>query len=182
MRGLDITPAPRLSVASLGIVAVLGCSMFASCALEGRGVEVGERVPEYAAQSLTGEEASLEDYLGQVVLVNVWATWCGPCRVEMPSIQASYERYKDRRFTVVAVSIDTGPRYEEKVRAFVDEYELTFPVLLDPEGQITTVLQTIGVPETFVLDRRGRIAKRLIGATDWNSAGNQALIEELLRM
>jgi peroxiredoxin len=169
-----------LALAVAGVAA--GSWLLAACGIEARGVEVGDRAPEFAATSLTGEEISFRDYLGQVVLVNVWATWCGPCRVEMPPIQAAYEHYKEQGFTVLAVSIDAGPRSEEKVRQFVEEYGLTFPVLLDPEGEIRRILQTIGVPETFVLNREGRIAKRLIGAADWNSPGHQALIEELLRM
>ncbi len=78
------------------------------------------------------------------------------------------------------MSIDSGPGYQEKVSAFADELGLEFPILLDPEGRISRVMQTIGVPETFVLDREGRIVKRLIGAADWDSPANQTLIEELL--
>lgn len=147
-----------------------------------RGVEVGDEVPEYSAPALDGAEIALDDLRGNVVLINVWATWCGPCRVEMPPIQKSYDRFKDRGFTVIAVSIDAGPGYREKVSAFADEFDLEFPILLDPEGRISRVMQTIGVPETFVVDREGKIVKRLIGAADWDSPANQALIEELLGM
>jgi peroxiredoxin len=168
---------------SIGIcVAALSVLVAAGCTGDARGVEVGDRVPDYSAPNLAGDEIAFADHLGEVVLVNVWATWCGPCRVEMPPIQESYDRFRDQGFTVLAVSIDTGPGYREKVAEFVREFGLGFPVLLDPEGRIGRVLRTIGVPETFVLDREGRIVKRLIGATDWNSPANQALIEELLRM
>ena len=166
-----------VSTGMVAVAAVAGC-----IGSEARGVEVGQRVPQYSASDLVGQEVSLEDHLGEVVLLNVWATWCGPCRIEMPSIQASYDRFKDRGFTVLAVSIDAGPGYRGKVTRFVEEFEINFPVLLDPESRISRTLQTIGVPETFVLDRQGRIVKRLIGATDWDSQANQALIEELLRM
>jgi peroxiredoxin len=165
-----------------GVAVLAALAVAASCRVEARGVEVGHKAPAYSTSNLAGEEVSLDDYLGQVVLVNIWATWCGPCRVEMPSIQALYDHYKDRGFTVLAVSIDAGPGYTEKVREFVAELELTFPILLDPDGRITKAFQTIGVPETFVLDREGRIVKRVIGATDWDSPANQALIEELLGM
>lgn len=152
------------------------------CGAENRGAEVGDRVPDYSAPNLAGQEVSFADYLGKVVLINVWATWCGPCRVEMPPIQGSYNRFKDRGFAVLAISIDTGPGYRAKVDEFVRELGLDFTVLLDPEGRISRVLRTVGVPETFVIDRQGRIVKRLIGATDWDSPANQALIDELLRM
>jgi cytochrome c biogenesis protein CcmG, thiol:disulfide interchange protein DsbE len=164
----------------VAVAAVLALTR--SFRLEARGVEVGERVPEYSAPDLAGGEVSFEDHIGEVVLVNIWATWCGPCRVEMPPIKAIYERNKDKGFTVLAISIDAGPGYREKVRQFAEEHGLDFPILLDPEGRISQLFQTVGVPETFVLDRQGRIAKRLIGATNWDSPGNQALIDELLRM
>ena len=154
----------------------------ANCTGDARGVEVGDQVPDYSAPNLAGEEIAFADHLGEVVLINVWATWCGPCRVEMPPIQNIYNRYSDQGFTVLAVSIDTGPGYNEKVDEFVREFGLEFPVLLDPESRIGRVLQTIGVPETFVLDREGRIVKRWIGATDWDSEANRALITELLGM
>lgn len=167
--------APLIALGAVTLVA--GCGQGIA-----RGVEVGDQVPDYSAPDLSGVDISLDDLRGQVVLINVWATWCGPCRVEMPPIQRSYERFRDRGFTVIAVSIDAGPGYHEKVSAFAEEFGLEFPILLDPEGRISRVMQTIGVPETFVLDREGRIVKRLIGAADWDSPANQALIEELLRM
>lgn len=183
-RNLEVRPASvsgflkRMCLLVTPSVTAIGLG----CGVDVRGVEVGDRVSAYSAPDLSGREVSLDDHLGDVVLVNIWATWCGPCRVEMPPIQASYRRYKDRGFTVLAVSIDQGPGHEEKVAAFADEYGLEFPILLDPEGRITEILRTVGVPETFVLGRDGRIAKRLIGVADWNSATNQVLIEELLGM
>ena len=174
----------RIMIAGLAIaVAALGAVGLLKMAPGGAtGAEVGDRIPAFAAPDLSGDEIAFADHLGEVVLVNVWATWCGPCRIEMPPIQSSYERFRDRGFTVLAISIDAGPGYEGKVARFVEEYGLTFPILLDPEGRIQRTLKTVGVPETFVLDREGRIVKRLIGATDWDSEANQALIEELLRM
>jgi cytochrome c biogenesis protein CcmG/thiol:disulfide interchange protein DsbE len=178
-----VTRRLKLIIGVMAVAAIVGALTLARpLRIESRGVDVGNRVPEYSAPDLAGTEASFDDYLGKVVLVNVWATWCGPCRVEMPSIEAVHERYRDRGFTVVAVSIDTGPGHRGRVIEFAEEYQLGFPILLDPEGRIGEILETVGVPETFVLDREGRIAKRLIGATNWNSQGNQALIEELLRM
>lgn len=174
--------ADRSPQASLVVSLLMAWTVGIGCGVDARGVEVGDRVPGYSARDLSGREISFEDYSGQVVLVNIWATWCGPCRVEMPPIQAAYSRYRDRGFAVLAVSIDQGPGYEEKVAAFAEEYGLDFPILLDPEGRISEILRTVGVPETFVLGRDGRIAKRLIGATDWNSGSNQILIEELLGM
>lgn len=166
----------------LGVAALGAIGLVRFLPTDVRGVEVGDRVPEYGGPSLAGEEVSFDDHLGDVVLVNVWATWCRPCRVEMPSIQSSYERFRDHGFTVLAVSVDAGPGHRQKVTEFVREHGLDFPVLLDPENRISRTLRIVGVPETFVLDREGRIIKRVIGVTDWDSPGNRALIEELLRM
>jgi peroxiredoxin len=183
MQNRDGKPPRRRAVGTLLGVAVLGAiALVRLLPTDVRGVEVGDRVPEYSAPSLSGVEMSFDDQLGNVILVNVWATWCGPCRVEMPSIRSSYERFRDRGFTVLAVSIDAGPAYRQEVTEFVREHGLDFPVLLDPESRISRMLRTVGVPETFVLSREGRVIKRVIGATDWDSPGNRALIEELLRM
>jgi len=131
---------------------------------------------------LEGEEVSSADLEGEVVLLTVWATWCGPCRLEMPSIQAAYDRFGDDGLKIVAVSIDADPNYRVKVEEFRQEFGLTFPMLLDPANEITRTLNTIGVPENFVLDRRGRIVKRIVGASNWDSEANRAMFEELLRM
>ncbi len=177
----------KINLKVVGAIVAVGAVIVAGLVLGGSagdssGVEVTDRVPEYEAPDLDGKPVSFADHRGEVVLVNVWATWCGPCRVEMPSIQALYDRFKDRGFTVLAVSVDAGPRYREKVIEFMEEEGLDLPVLLDPEGRIMRTLRTVGVPETFVLDREGRIVKRLIGATNWDSGANRALIEQLLQM
>ena len=166
----------------LGIVVLAAGAVAWFAPADDAGAEIGNTVPEYSAPNLQGEEVSFEDVRGQVALVSVWATWCGPCRVEMPSIQALYDRYSDEGFTVLAISIDTDPRYERKVREFKEQFDLTFPILLDPANEITRALQTVGVPENFVIDKQGRIVKRVIGASNWDTEANRALIEELLRM
>jgi thiol-disulfide isomerase/thioredoxin len=113
-----------------------------------------------------------------VTLVNIWATWCVPCRVEMPAMEQVYRELAPRGFAVAAVSVDEGP--PDDVRAFGDQFKLTFDLLQDRSTRIQQLYQTTGVPESFLLDRRGVIVKRVIGAHDWNSPGNRALIERLL--
>ena len=144
-------------------------------------LSVGSPAPDF--QAVTVDSAmvpkSLADYRGDVVLINIWATWCGPCRIEMPSIQHLHETFGPRGLKVVAVSIDT-PGFDRAIRDFATEYALTFEILHDTSGAIQRDYQTTGVPETFILGRDGVIRKRVVGASNWNSEANRALIERLL--
>ena len=143
-------------------------------------VEVGSRAPDFRAIDLaTGDSVSLrERYRGRVTLVNVWATWCVPCRVEMPAMEKLYQSLAPRGFRIAAVSIDEGG--PEAVQAFGDELGLSFDLLQDRSTRVQEIYQTTGVPESFLLNRDGVIVKRVIGAHDWSSAVNRTLIERLL--
>jgi cytochrome c biogenesis protein CcmG/thiol:disulfide interchange protein DsbE len=110
--------------------------------------------------------------------VNIWATWCAPCRIEMPSMQRVYDSLAPQGFAIAAVSIDEGD--PEEVREFGRSLGLTFDLLLDRSGTVPQLYQTTGVPESFLLDRSGKIIKRIISAHDWNSDANRALIRRLL--
>ena len=148
---------------------------------------VGSPAPEYATRTLSGEEVSLADYRGKVVLLNVWATWCPPCIREMPSMERAYQQLKDEGFEVLAVSVDAPIGTPDilgnpggDVKAFVTEFRLTFPILLDPEKRIEKKFSTIGLPTTFILDRSGRIARIELGGKQWDSAENIAFLRSLL--
>jgi cytochrome c biogenesis protein CcmG, thiol:disulfide interchange protein DsbE len=143
-------------------------------------VEVGSRAPDFRAIDLaTGDSVSLrERYRDRVTLVNVWATWCVPCRVEMPAMEKLYQSLAPRGFRIAAVSIDEGG--PEAVQAFGQELGLSFDLLQDRSTRVQQIYQTTGVPESFLLNRDGVIVKRVIGAHDWSSAVNRALIERLL--
>jgi cytochrome c biogenesis protein CcmG, thiol:disulfide interchange protein DsbE len=165
-----------------GIVAVLAAALFTITSRVGKTpavVTIGKAAPTFAAKSLSGEDKSLANYRGQVVLLNLWATWCGPCRAEMPSIEALHKSFGAKGLSVVAVSVDDegqGPQ----IGAFGKEFGLTFELLHDATGAIQQVYQTAGVPESFVIARDGTLRKRWMGAEDWNSPANRALIEQLL--
>jgi cytochrome c biogenesis protein CcmG/thiol:disulfide interchange protein DsbE len=161
-------------------------------------VTLGSRAPDFHAVPVAASAGSstqvrtLRDYRGDVVLLNVWATWCAPCRVEMPSIEALQRAYGTRGLHIVAVSVD-APGMDSTINAFAKQYGLTFEILHDPTvgpftsdgsrlpGKIEQEYQTTGVPETFVIAKDGIIRKKVIGAQDWGSAGNQSLIGQLLR-
>ena len=163
------------------IVVVLATALFLGVKLSPEIFPVGvdSKAPDFQAGTLGGDSTkSLADYRGQVVLLNVWATWCAPCRVEMPSIEHLYQEYGPQGLKVVAISIDeAGP---EVVREYVREKGLSFEVLLDPSRSIQRIYQTTGVPESFVLNRRGIIVKKVIGAAEWDSDVNRQLIRRLL--
>ena len=144
-------------------------------------IALGSKAPDFTAVTLDSipREKHLADYRGQVVMINVWATWCLPCRVEMPSIEALHKAYGPKGLKILAVSID-DPGTEATIRAFVKQYGLTFEVLHDPKGKISDLYDISGYPETFVVGRDGLIRKKLMSATDWNSPEARALVDRLL--
>jgi thiol-disulfide isomerase/thioredoxin len=151
-------------------------------------VEVGSNAPDFVATDLDGRQVSLDDLRGEVVLLNIWATWCPPCREEMPSMQRLHERLGGEGLRIVAVSIDAEPgqvdaggRRGGDIEAFAMDWGLSFAIWHDPDGEIERIYRTIGVPESFVIDRNGVIVKKVIGATEWDSEANVDLIRRLLR-
>ncbi len=164
-----------------GIVAGLAIGGFTlTRAHDGGVVGVDSQAPDFRAFDVVHLDTVdfQARYRGHVTLVNIWATWCAPCREEMPSMEALYQDFAARGFKVAAVSIDEGS--SDKVRAFATELGLTFDILHDQTGGIQGTYQTTGVPESFLLDRDGRIVRRLIGNHDWNSPANRDLIGRLL--
>ena len=144
-------------------------------------ISVGSRAPDFRAATLDSipRVKTMADYRGQVVLMNVWATWCPPCVVEMPSIQKLHESYSTRGLKVIGVSID-DPGTTQAIRDFTRKHALDFEILHDPAGTIQKSYQAPGVPETFIIGKDGVIRKKVIGPADWNSEANRALIERLL--
>lgn len=168
----------------LGIVAMLAMLLAAATHYLGDElfpVSVGSEAPPLSAVTIDGttRTRTLKDYEGKVVLLNVWATWCEPCRVEMPSIEKLHREFAPRGLAVVAVSVDEAGT-EDHIREFVRELGLTFEILHDPAKAISRDWQITGYPETFVIGREGTIRKKVIGAADWSSPANRALIGELL--
>jgi len=119
------------------------------------GTEVGATMPEYSAMWLDGSKFELASKRDKVLLVNVWATWCAPCRVEIPELQALHDKLNAKGFEVIGVSVDDSSA--ELVKQFVAEQKMTFPVALDPEGKIASILDTGVLPTSVLLDRTGKI-------------------------
>lgn len=141
----------------------------------------GAPAPDFRAVTLDADPVAktIADYRGEVVLLNLWATWCGPCEWEMPSLQALHEAYAPKGLKVVAVAVD-DPGFEQRVRDFVRRKQLTFEVLSEGSGKIETDYQARGIPATYLIGRDGVIRKRVAGATDWNTPANHAVVEQLL--
>jgi cytochrome c biogenesis protein CcmG, thiol:disulfide interchange protein DsbE len=161
------------SVAAIGLLAAT-----AACD-PGSQVTVGTRAPSYAAPTLDGEEVSLSALRGEVVLLNVWATWCYPCRREMPSFEALHRDLGPEGLRVVAVSIDKhGARAE--IEEFLEDHGISFTILFDPDQRVARTFNTMGVPETFLIDRDGVLVKHWIGRIDGYSGLVRGPIREAL--
>jgi cytochrome c biogenesis protein CcmG, thiol:disulfide interchange protein DsbE len=150
-------------------------------------LEVGDAAPSFHGTDLrTGRPATLADYRGKVVLLNIWATWCPPCRVEMPSMQRLHQKLAGTDFRIVAVSVDGDAFHPEDsqdpagILSFATGMGLTFDILHDPSGAIRKSYQTTGVPESFVIDRDGVIVKKVIGAAEWDGPVNETTVRRLL--
>jgi peroxiredoxin len=124
------------------------------------GTEVGNLAPDFTLETLKGQQ-SLSDFRGQVVMLNFWASWCGPCRVEMPDVQAVYEAYEAEGFVVLGVNIGET---EQTVSEFVDQFDLSFPIMLDGKAQVARQFGAFSIPTSYFLDRDGVIQKIQRGA------------------
>jgi thiol-disulfide isomerase/thioredoxin len=142
--------------------------------------EAGDVMPAYSAKLLDGKSFDVATEKGNVVLINVWATWCGPCRFETPELQALHEKYSPRGLKIVGVSVDEGG--DAGVKDFVNEYKITYPIAVDAEGRVASVLRTTVLPTSVLIGRDGRIVWRKIGPVTPNeTAALDALIEKTLK-
>ncbi len=132
---------------------------------------------DFELEDLNGETRSLSSYRGKVVFLNFWATWCGPCRIEMPSMQRVYNELKDEGFEIVAVDLRED---KKKVKKFIKKYELTFPVLLDKTGKVGGIYGARAIPTTYIIDRDGFIIGRTIGAREWDTQEIITVFREIL--
>ncbi|OGB95811.1 MAG: hypothetical protein A2Z31_04825 [candidate division NC10 bacterium RBG_16_65_8] len=135
-------------------------------------------VPEFILPDLGGTPIRLSDHRGKVVLLNFWATWCPPCRAEMPSMETLYQVYRGRGLAILAISNDVSGK--SAVEPFVRERGLTFPILLNPEGDVFAQYGVRGLPTSYLVDRRGRVVSAEIGARDWSSGAARETVERLL--
>jgi len=142
-------------------------------------VKEGEDAPNFTLKNLDGKEISLSEFRGKHVLINFWATWCGPCKIEMPSLEVLYERFKDKNFVLLAISNDMfGANI---VKPFVKAHKINFTVLLDQRLKVSNAFGVVSLPTTFMIDPQGKIIGALFGAEDWVTASNILYFENLLQ-
>ncbi len=142
-------------------------------------ISAGEKAADFKLADLAGKVVSLSSLRGKVVFLNVWATWCAPCRQEMPSMETLYDEFKNNKdFVIVAVSQDT--KGKEAVLPYVEKNGYHFEVLLDPQNTVGEAYNVSGVPETFIIDRTGRIVAHHMGAFDWSRPDVKEALQELL--
>jgi peroxiredoxin len=124
--------------------------------------QAGFLAPDFSLETMDGETITLSDLHGQAVMVNVWASWCGPCRAEMPAMEQIYKEYKEAGFTILAVNA-TNQDNLAKAQSFVHEHELTFPILLDHDGTVGTLYQVAAMPSSFFILPDGTIQEVVFG-------------------
>ena len=140
---------------------------------------IGEPAVEYAAATLEGDTVSLGSLRGQVVLLNLWATWCAPCRAETPYFQSLFEEYADEGFQIVGISQDTG-NAADQVEMFVEEYGVTYTILHDPLMRGMELYQVLGLPATFLIDREGILRWMRYGPIQEGDSDFLGALEDLL--
>ena len=139
----------------------------------------GQKAPGFTLATLDGGRSSLADHHDKLVVLNFWATWCQPCALEMPSLEALWRRYRERGLVVVAVSVDRGsPR--NLLEPYVRNLKLTFPILLDPDAKTSNGWRVTALPATFLISPGGDATGMAVGAREWDSAEMKALVERLL--
>lgn len=138
--------------------------------------DVGDPMPPYSATFIDGKPFNVASEKGNVVFLNVWATWCGPCRFETPELQALQNQYAASGLKVIGVSVDEGD--SGAVKTFVTEQKITYAIAVDPEGRIANLVQTTVLPTSLLIDRNGKIVWRQIGAIMPNDAKLKAAVEK----
>jgi peroxiredoxin len=142
-------------------------------------VAAGDKAANFKLEALDGSTVTLDQLKGKVVFLNIWATWCGPCREEMPSMETLYDEFRGNQdFVMLAVSQDTKGKVV--VAPYVEKNGYHFKVLLDPENKVGEAYDVSGVPETFIIDRKGRIVAHHMGAFDWSRPDVKDALKELL--
>ena len=137
-----------------------------------------QKVPEFSLKDLNGKRVGIKQFKGKIVLLNFWATWCAPCKEEMPSMEVLHRQFRDKNFALLTVSVDYGG--VKSVQEFINKHQYTFPVLLDPKCEIFDLFKVKGIPTTFLVDKKGKMIGKAIGPRDWKSHEVVSLLNLLI--
>ena len=177
MRLVIAGTAVFLMVAMVGIGGVAAADILPTA--ERHVVKLGEPAPNFQLRDLNGRLVTLSDLRGKVVLLNFWATWCGPCRVEMPAMEQLYRMFSRKDFEILAVSTDA--QGVAITRPFQQEHHLTFPILHDADYRVALTYGARSLPMTFMVDRQGVVRHQIFGARDWGASEAQQLVQMLIK-
>jgi len=166
---------------TLVLTVVLVCGLAVPAARGGDSLRAGDAAPEFTIRTLDGENVSLSDYRGKAVFLNFWASWCPPCRAEMPSIESLKHQMAGCDFVILAVSVDSGNQEKiiKKVQTYIDDNGFTFEVLIDNEMTVARDYGVTSVPTTFILDESGVIVEVSRGAEYWDDGVRLAQFRNL---
>ena len=139
----------------------------------------GLAAPDFSLPSLNGDLVNLSDMRGRFVILNFWATWCGPCRYEIPELKKLQAELGQKGLEVVGIAVDEGPSNEQDVRSFVAEKAIEYPIVLDPEGRILLLLESSTVPTTVLLDKNGQVAWSSVGVVQSTNPGLQEALAKV---
>jgi peroxiredoxin len=142
-------------------------------------IKDNKKAPNFYLENLSGKKVELKHLIkGKVIFLNFWATWCGPCKEEMPSMEYLYQQFKEKDFIFLTISVD----YEGKkrVKEFIEKERYTFPVLIDPKCETFDLYKVKGIPTTFMIDKKGRIVGKAIGPRNWKSPEVVSLLNQLI--
>lgn len=184
--GIGCTRIGRLGIGRLGAV-LLACLSAQPVSAESPGSSGQQTLtaaqkpmpaPEFTLPDLDGKPHALADYRGKVVVLNFWATWCPPCRYEMPAMQRAWEKVRDE--DIVFIGVDVGED-TDTVFTFLADYPVDFPLLLDEEAKVIEQYPVTGLPTTYIIDPQGRITHRAVGGREWDDEGLLNELRELLK-
>jgi cytochrome c biogenesis protein CcmG/thiol:disulfide interchange protein DsbE len=138
----------------------------------------GFLAPQFALYDLSGNLVRLGDFKGKVVLLNFWASWCAPCRREIPSLERLYQMRKDKGFKIVAVNSERAST--SQIASFADANRMSFPILLNPQGDVSSNYWVRAIPTSFLLDKKGVIKWKIVGGREWDGSNVLTTIDQLL--
>jgi peroxiredoxin len=133
------------------------------------GIEEGNLAPDFELTTLDGKQVRLSDYRGKKVILNFWATWCPPCKAEVPDLEKFYSTYKDKGIVILGVNLTQAEKNQSAIKAFVKSYGITYTIPLDVKSLISGIYQVSAIPTSYIIDSRGIISKKVVGPMDFKT-------------